>query len=111
MAKQFFLVVVAVSLLWCWVLPSGAQGGKPTVAPAAATPAVAATGVRKTAPEIPKEKQTTLGLYITAREAYDLWQQDPHTVNILDCRTPEEYAFVGHAPIAHNVPSKFMTYA
>ena len=27
-----------------------------------------------------KERQTSLGLYVTAKEAYDLWQADPEGV-------------------------------
>jgi hypothetical protein len=26
---------------------------------------------------LPKEKQTTLGLYVTASEAYEIWQKEP----------------------------------
>jgi 3-mercaptopyruvate sulfurtransferase SseA len=110
MSKKIFLVLVAMSMLWCWTLPSGAQGDKPAVAPAAAKPAVVATAAPKAAPEVPRDKQTTPGLYVTSKEAYDLWQKDQQRVKILDCRTPEEYAFVGHAPMAVNIPSKFMTY-
>jgi rhodanese-related sulfurtransferase len=111
MVKKACLVVLAGFLVWCWAVPAGAQGDKPAVAPPAEKPATAATTAPKAAPEIPKDKQTTLGLYVTAKEAYDLWQKDQQKVKIIDCRTPEEYAFVGHAPMAANVPSKFMTYA
>jgi 3-mercaptopyruvate sulfurtransferase SseA len=52
--------------------------------------------VSETKPELPKEKQTVLGLYVTAKEAYEKWQADPEKVKILDVRTPEEYIFVGH---------------
>jgi len=51
-------------------------------------------------------KHTKLAKYVTAAEAYDKWQADPGKVQILDVRTPEEYAFVGHAPMAHNIPSR-----
>ena len=37
---------------------------------------------------IAKERQTSLGLYVTAKEAYELWQADPAGVKVLDCRTP-----------------------
>ena len=111
MSKKSFLVVLAVALLWCWAVPSGAQGDKPAGAPPAEKPAAAATEAQKAAPELPKDKQTTLGLYVTAKGAYDMWQKDQQKIKIIDCRTPEEYAFVGHAPMAANVPSKFMTYA
>ena len=61
-------------------------------------------------PELPKEKQTTLGLYLTAKEAYDKWNADPEKVKILDVRTSEEYLFVGHPAMAWNVPLMLQTY-
>lgn len=60
--------------------------------------------------ELPESKRTDLGLYITSKEAYEHWKLNPDGIKILDCRTPEEYAFVGHAPMAYNIPSKFFTY-
>ena len=54
-------------------------------------------------------RQTSLGLYVTAKEAYDMWQADPG-VKILDVRTPEEFVFVGHAPMAVNIPFALQTY-
>ena len=66
---------------------------------------------QKTKPELPKGKQTVLGLYVTAKEAYEKWQADPETVKILDVRTPEEYIFVGHAEMAVNIPLAFQTYS
>ena len=65
---------------------------------------------QETKPELPKEKQTILGLYVTAKEAYEKWQADPGKVKILDVRTPEEYIFVGHAEMAWNIPLAFQTY-
>lgn len=59
---------------------------------------------------LPKSKQTKLGLYVTASEAYARWLADPEGIFILDCRTPEEYVFVGHAPMAVNIPKKSMKY-
>jgi rhodanese-related sulfurtransferase len=59
---------------------------------------------------IPKEKQTSLGLYLTAEEAYQKWKADPEQVTILDVRTPEEYIFVGHPTMACNVPLKLQVY-
>ena len=44
---------------------------------------------------IPKGKQTVLGLYVTAKEAYEKWKAEPDKVKIIDVRTPEEYLFVG----------------
>jgi rhodanese-related sulfurtransferase len=54
--------------------------------------------------ELPKEKQTTLGLYINAREAYERWEAGPEKVKILDVRTHEEYIFIGHPAMAWNIP-------
>ena len=59
---------------------------------------------------IVKERQTSLGLYVTAKEAYSMWQADPEGVEILDVRTPEEWVFTGHAPMATNIPFAFMAY-
>ncbi len=58
---------------------------------------------------IAEARQTSLGLYVTAKEAYDLWQADPG-LKILDVRTPEEFVFVGHAPMAWNIPFALQTY-
>ena len=60
--------------------------------------------------ELPKEKQTTLGLYVTAVQAYEMWKAAPDTVKIIDVRTPEEFAFVGHPEMAWNIPLAFVTY-
>ena len=60
--------------------------------------------------ELPKEKQTKLGLYVTAAEAFEKWKAAPDTVKVIDVRTPEEYAFVGHPEMAWNIPVAFVTY-
>ena len=57
---------------------------------------------------MPPKKQTKLGLYATAQEAYDRWKSNPDDIKILDVRTPNEYVYVGHAPMAVNVPLLFM---
>ena len=59
---------------------------------------------------IVKERQTALGLYVTAKEAYDMWQEDPEGVKILDVRAPEEWVFTGHPPMAANIPLAFLSY-
>ena len=81
----------------------------------AAAPGIAGAQTRK--PEgplvstaLPQAKQTTLGLYVTAAQAYAMWQADPVKVKIIDVRTPEEFAFVGHPAMAWNVPIAFVTY-
>jgi rhodanese-related sulfurtransferase len=60
--------------------------------------------------ELPKMKQTTLGLYVTAAQSYEMWKAAPDRVKIIDVRTPEEFAFVGHPEMAWNVPVAFVTY-
>jgi len=64
----------------------------------------------KPAGNVPKEKQTSLGLYLTAKDAYEKWKADPKQVKIVDVRTPEEYVFVGHPAMAWNVPVKLQVY-
>ena len=59
---------------------------------------------------LPPQKQTVLGLYVTAKEAYEVWQADQNKIKILDVRTPEEYVFVGHPPMAHNIPFQLFNY-
>jgi len=60
--------------------------------------------------QVPAEKQTTLGLYLTAREAYEKWKAAPDKVMVVDVRTPEEFLFVGHADMAWNIPVAAQTY-
>lgn len=60
--------------------------------------------------KIPEEKQTTLGLYVTAKEAYAKWQATPDQVKIIDVRTPEEFLFVGHPPMAWKIPVAVQRY-
>ena len=111
MVKKGFLSILAMLLLLSCSLLASAQSEKPAAAPPAEKAVATAAEAQKAPPEIPKDKQTTLGLYVTAKEAYDMWQKDQQKIKIIDCRTPEEYVFIGHAPMAANVPSKFMTYA
>jgi rhodanese-related sulfurtransferase len=59
---------------------------------------------------IPQAKQTTLGLYLTSAEAYAKWRADPDNVTILDVRTPEEFLFVGHPPMAWLIPLAAQSY-
>jgi rhodanese-related sulfurtransferase len=60
--------------------------------------------------DLPKGKQTVLGLYVTAKEAYEKWKAEPDKVMILDVRTPEEYLFVGHPAMAWKIPVGVQTY-
>ena len=59
---------------------------------------------------LPKVKQTTLGFYVTAKEAYEKWKAEPEKVMILDVRTPEELLFVGHPTMAWKIPLTAQTY-
>ena len=55
-------------------------------------------------------KQTALGLYVTAKEAFEQWQAAPDNVTIIDVRTPEEYLFVGSPTMAWRIPVAKQTY-
>ena len=59
---------------------------------------------------LPEAKQTVLGLYVTAREAYEKWRSAPERVAIVDVRTPEEYLFVGHPAMAWKIPLAVQDY-
>ena len=59
---------------------------------------------------LPKEKQTVLGLYVTAWEAHAKWQAAPDAVKILDVRTPEEFLFVGSPEMAWKIPVAIQSY-
>ena len=60
--------------------------------------------------QVLEEKLTSLGLYVSALEAYEMWKLDPEGVKVLDVRTFEEYVLIGHAEMATNVPLAFPTY-
>jgi rhodanese-related sulfurtransferase len=53
---------------------------------------------------LPQSKRTTLGLYITAQDAYQAWKADPANIKVIDVRTPEEYEEIGHPEMAWSVP-------
>jgi rhodanese-related sulfurtransferase len=77
----------------------------------AAFPAVEASAQSpETTRNVPEKKQTNLGLYLTAKEAYEKWKAEPDKVKILDVRTPEEYTFVGHPEMAWNIPFLIVTH-
>jgi rhodanese-related sulfurtransferase len=71
-------------------------------------PFVPVSAVQAQQPQVPEAKQTVLGLYMTAQEAYEKWKADPENVKMIDVRTPEEYIYVGHPAMAWNVPLKFI---
>ena len=86
MNKKLFAISIAILLLLSWFSISTAKSN------------------------LPPQKQTALGLYVTAKEAYEMWLADKNKIKILDVRTPEEYIFVGHAPMAHNIPIQLLNY-
>ena len=52
-----------------------------------------------------KKKQTTLGLYMTPKQAFDTMQKDSENVLFVDVRTREEVSFLGMPTVADvNVP-------
>jgi rhodanese-related sulfurtransferase len=60
--------------------------------------------------KLSERKQTTRGLYVTAAQAYEMWKAAPNKIKVIDVRTPEEFAFVGHPGMAWNIPLLFVTY-
>jgi len=86
MNKKLFAISIAILLLLSWFSISTAKS------------------------TLPPQKQTVLGLYVTAKEAYEMWLADKNKIKILDVRTPEEYIFVGHASMAHNIPIQLLNY-
>ena len=60
--------------------------------------------------QVREGKVTSLGIYVTAREAYEMWQADPEHTKVIDVRTFEEYVLIGHAEMAVNIPLAFPTY-
>ena len=96
-----------VAFNWAWLtFAAVATIGLATTA-SASNDAVAS---QEPKPQLPTEKQTTLGLYVTAREAFEKWKAAPEKIMILDVRTPEEFIFVGHADMAWNIPVAAQTY-
>jgi len=82
----------------------GPKTPNPSAAETEKHPAVAAGS------DFPEGKRTTLDLYITAAEAYKMWTAAPDKVKVIDVRTPEEYAFVGHPEMSWNIPIAFVSY-
>jgi rhodanese-related sulfurtransferase len=96
LALGLFLALIAAVGLAASATTSGGQTENPASQTAKA--------------ELPKAKQTVLGLYVTAKEAYEKWKAEPDKVKIIDVRTPEEYLFVGHPAMAWKIPLAAQTY-
>jgi rhodanese-related sulfurtransferase len=60
--------------------------------------------------DLPAGKQTSLGLYLTDKEAFERWRADPEHVAIIDVRTPEEALFLGHPAMAWKIPVGAQSY-
>jgi rhodanese-related sulfurtransferase len=60
--------------------------------------------VQANEPRLPDSKRTSLGLYVTAKEAYEKWMSDPGSVKIIDVRTPQEFQLIGLPNMASKVP-------
>ena len=93
-----------------WMILAAAAATSPIATAVAAEASTASSSPRAATAQLPAEKQTTLGLYVTAKEAYQRWEAAPDKVKILDVRTPEEVMWVGHAPMAWKVPVVAVTY-
>ena len=102
-----FLAVVALASGWCaYVSQQSTYGAEsPPVQPQVAPPASPVAEE-----SLPKGKQTVVGLYLTAKQAFELWQASPDKVRIIDVRTPEEFIFVGHPDMALNIPVATQSY-
>lgn len=81
-----------------------------TVSIALALPAIAGEFVSSVdAASLSKRSQTTLGLYVTARDAAAALEADPGIV-LVDVRTQAEFSYVGHAaPVDQNIPLAFFS--
>jgi rhodanese-related sulfurtransferase len=54
--------------------------------------------------QLPSSKRTSLGLYATAKAAYEKWKADPANVKMIDVRTPDEFRLVGFPAMAAKIP-------
>lgn len=64
-----------------------------------------------TIPNIPEQKQTQLGLYMSVLDAFESKKTADNKVLFVDVRTPEEYEYVGHATAVDvNIPFKKTDY-
>jgi rhodanese-related sulfurtransferase len=54
--------------------------------------------------QLPESKRTSLGLYVTAKGAYQKWQANSKSVKMIDVRTVEEFRDVGFPAMAIKIP-------
>ena len=76
---------------------------------ASSNPTVSSESIDTSIPPGDVKKHTLAGKYVNAWQANEMWKANPDKVKIVDCRTQEEYTFVGHASMAYNIPSKLWT--
>ena len=93
-----------LAVMSSWMILAAAAATCPVAKAVAAEASMASSSPQVTAAQVPAEKQTVLGLYVTAKEAYQRWEAAPDTVTILDVRTIEEYMWVGHTSMGWLVP-------
>jgi rhodanese-related sulfurtransferase len=101
---------IKVLLIAALALVAASRGTLDAVTSSARGGAAEQPAPQEAKPELPTDKHTTLGFYLTAKEAYETWKAAPEKVKILDVRTSEEYIFIGHAEMAWNTPSNLQTY-
>jgi len=53
---------------------------------------------------VPAPKQTSLGLYINATDAYHKWKADPTNIKMIDVRTLDEFRTIGYPKMAAKIP-------
>ena len=112
-----WLELLALTLLAAWMLVSTAARAADEALACPAADAGAAPGniarevqpsaLLFTRPEstVPAAKRTLRGLYVSARDAYEMVQEDPAKVLFIDVRTRAELQFIGApALIDANVP-------
>ena len=79
---RLFVTAFAVSTLWATTLLAGGVDER----------------------SLPSSKRTSVGLYITAKDAYEKWKADSTSVKIIDVRTPEEFRLIGFPEMAAKIP-------
>ncbi len=99
-----------VAVMSSWMILAAAAATCPVATAVAAEASTASSSPQVTTAQVPAEKQTVLGLYVTAKEAYRRWEAEPDKVKIVDVRTPEEVLWVGHPPMAWKIPVVAVTY-
>ena len=91
--RRYIALVVAI---WIWVPVLAQESKKEATEP-----------ISNSQETVPESNRTSLDLYVTPQQAFDMWKANPNRVHIIDVRTFEEYVFVGHAPMARNIPIVF----